>query len=341
MASDLARLIRIRRTGMTTGLVFGKFYPPHRGHKHLIDRAATLCDHLTVMVMAAGNEDIPGDLRTAWLRETHPNVTVLHTPYALRQSWPEEDEISWARFTAFVRTYHPERIDRVFTSEWYGPSAARRLGAEHVSVDPQRRTVPISSTLVRQSPWRYAAYLEPCVRAYYVKRVVLCGAESTGKTTLAQELAQIFETAWVTEYGREFSDAAGHTIERPHAWRPEDFAAIAGEQERRIGNASRSANRLVICDTDALATQVWQERYLGEQVHYPYPRAHLYLLTDPGIPFVQDGTRDGERYRAWMTQRFRDVLAAEGLPFSEISGGREARRGAAIEAIERHALRPG
>jgi HTH-type transcriptional repressor of NAD biosynthesis genes len=322
---------------LTRGLVFGKFYPPHRGHKLLIDRAAAQCDALTVMVMSAASEDISGELRASWLAEIHPDVTVMHTPTPadLPQSWPEEDEASWARFVAFIRSRHAGRIDKLFTSEWYGESTARRLGCEHVSVDPLRHIVPISGTQVRDAPWQHADALEPCVRAHYVVRVAIVGAESTGKTTLAKNLAAHFQTLWVPEFGREFSDSVGHSAEEPYdKWKPEDFAQIAKVQQERADVAARSAFRVLICDTDPLATQIWQERYTGVAGDFRYPRCRLYLFTSPDIPFVQDGTRDGEHVREWMTKRFEEVLLTEALPFVRLRGTADERFSAAVAAIE-------
>jgi HTH-type transcriptional repressor of NAD biosynthesis genes len=323
-----------RAATVTRGLVFGKFYPPHRGHKYLIERAAQQCDVVTVIVMSSPGETIPGELRVAWLAEIHPNATILHGSDALPQSWPAEDEMSWATFVAFVRRLHPEPIDTLFTSEWYGPSSARRLGARHVAVDPQRAAVPISATRIRSAPWTYVDFLEPCVRAHYVRRVAIVGAESTGKTSLAQDLAAHFETAWVPEYGREYSAMVGQTADRPYDWNPADFLEIARVQYERESAAARTANRVLICDTDALATQVWQERYTAVPATFHYPRAAVYLLTSPDVAFMQDGTRDGEHVREWMTGRLEQTLRAEHLPFVRIAGDWDQRSAAAIQAVE-------
>jgi HTH-type transcriptional repressor of NAD biosynthesis genes len=62
-------------------------------------------------------------------------------------------------------------------------------------------------------------------------------------------------------------------------------------------------------------------------------RPALYILTSDDVPFVQDGLRDGEHVRRWMTERFRTVLADSGVPWYEVTGSREDRLARAMEAI--------
>jgi len=168
------------------------------------------------------------------------------------------------------------------------------------------------------------------------KRVALVGAESTGKTTLAQVLAKHYGTVWVGEYGREYSENVGHHVGKGYVWRDEEFAEIARVQFERELEAARQARRVLICDTDVLATEIWQERYLGTRTPFPYRRADLYLVADPeGFPFVADAIRDSEHLRDWMTQRFVDVLREEGLRFEMLHGPADERVRQATTAIDR------
>ena len=59
-----------------SALVVGKFYPPHLGHKYLIDAAKSKAEHLSVLVVDREEYKIPGELRASWIREIHPNVEV-------------------------------------------------------------------------------------------------------------------------------------------------------------------------------------------------------------------------------------------------------------------------
>ena len=175
-----------------------------------------------------------------------------------------------------------------------------------------------------------------------VKRVCLVGAESTGTTTLAQWLAAYYRTVWVPEYGREYSErlaAAGIDLWH-YKWRSEEFVHIARLQQQREDEMASRANRVLICDTDALATAIWHERYMGsrsEEVEaLAFARRYdLYLLTGCEIPFVQDGIRDGESLREWMTHRFEEVLTEHKLPWLKLSGPVEERLLTATTAIDR------
>jgi len=312
------------------GVVIGKFYPPHRGHKLLIDTAARRTERLTVIVCVKQSDSIPGDLRGAWIRAIHPGVEVL----VIDDSYDENDTRVWAENTIRWLGGAP---DVVFTSEDYGEPYARAMNCAHVPVDKQRIAVPCSGTAIRRDPYANWDFIEPPVRAWFTKRVCVVGAESTGTTTLAQALAEHYQTVWVPEYGREYcvrKDARGET-----AWHSEEFVHIAQEQSRREDAAACEANRVLICDTNAFATVLWHRRYL-ETPHPPLAaiaaarRYDLYLLTGDEIPFVQDGLRDGEHIRHDMHLWFIEALQAQATPWLLVTGPHEKRLVAAINAVD-------
>ncbi|MBL9024496.1 MAG: AAA family ATPase [Myxococcales bacterium] len=345
-------------TRASHGLVIGKFYPPHAGHHHLVRYAAERSHGLTVVVMAASVESIPLDVRVGWMREAHAedtNVTVV----GIRDDLPidYESDVLWRGHVDLMleaaRTVTSEPIDAVFTSEPYGDELARRLGARHVLVDLTRGANPVSGTAVRADPVSTWTLLAPCVRVHLAWRIVLVGAESTGKTTLAEELAARLRdrggvwtrTEWVAEVGREITEkklaapgSSGHMDDL--VWETRDFVEIARLQAERERAAARRGGPVLVCDTDAFATSIWHERYcgarspevdaLGEAAPF-----HLYLLTHcDDVPFVQDGLRDGEHLRRWMTERFVERLAAEGRRWRWLRGSREERLARAIAAID-------
>ncbi|MFD7443147.1 AAA family ATPase [Streptomyces sp. NPDC059909] len=336
------------------GLVLGKFYPPHAGHHHLVRTAADRCDRLTVLVCAASVESLPLDERMAWMSEVHPDVRVVGAiddiPVDLT------DPAVWDAHMAVFRAAVPGRVDAVFTSEPYGDELARRFRADSVCVDPGRTVFPVSGTAVRKDPVGCWDFLEPPVRAALARRVVVLGAESTGTTTLARALAEHFRrrggvwarTGCVPEYGREYSERklAELRAERPGAtWsdvrlRSGDFPLIARRQTELEDTAARTGSPVLVCDTDAFATTIWHERYMGgpsEEVAEIAARGRgdLWLLTDHrGVPFEDDGLRDGEELRPWMTARFAAQLARTGRRFVTLSGPHERRLAEAVAAVD-------
>jgi len=311
-------------------VVIGKFYPPHRGHKLLIDTALAQSDRVSVIVVFTEGQTIPGARRADWIREIHPRAEVLLVEQG---ELDDRDSPGWAKATiGWIG-----RPDAAFTSEAYGEPWSRAMGCEHVLVDMDRGRVPISGTKVRENPLAAWDFLEPPVRAHFAKRVVVLGAESTGTTTLARALAERFRTVWAPEYGRHYAEGKYASPDR--TWRTDEFVHIAETQHTCVERLARCADRVVFSDTDALATAVWHERYVGASAPQveAFAAAHhpdLYLLTGDEIPFEQDGLRDGEHLRHWMHGRFEEVLAAQPVPYAILRGAHEERMREAGELVD-------
>jgi len=314
------------------GLVIGKFYPPHRGHRLLIETALAQSESLTILVCGRPGEVPDGALRADWLRELFPTARVR----LVRDIYYGHDEDSqlWAQLTIGWLGGAP---DAVFTSENYGEAYAKFLGCVHIEVDKSRERVPISGTRVRQNPMVNWEFLDAPVRQYYARRVVVLGAESTGTTTLARDLAARFRTKWVPEYGREYCELFWTGEDYP--WQSREFTLIAAEQQRREDAAARVCDGLLICDTDAWATRLWHHRYLGtfspavDAIANDNP-PHQYILTGDEIPFVQDGIRDGETIRHAMHAHFEEELSRQTVPWVAVRGTPQQRLEQAVGVIK-------
>lgn len=135
----------------------------------MIEWAAARCGHLVVFVNTGTRDAAPGDLRGQWLAELHPDVTVVQVRHELATDFA--DESLWARWIALFRDHWPlpNGPHVVFSSDPYVAELARRLGAEPVLVDPERRTVPVSATQIRADPAAYLHRLAAPVRAWVEK----------------------------------------------------------------------------------------------------------------------------------------------------------------------------
>ena len=335
-------------------LVLGKFYPPHAGHHHLIRTAASRSARTTVAVLASTVESIPVADRVAWLRAEHagtPGLVVLGDV----DDHPVDfhSDTVWALHVGIARAVLARRaiidgtpgkapVDAVFSSETYGDELAARLGARHVLVDLARTAYPVSGTAIRADPMANWAHLARATRVGLCARIVVVGAESTGTTTLSRQLAARLGAPWVPEYGRAHTEhklAAARAFD-PAAtleslvWTVGDFQDVATRQHALADAAADGP--ILVCDNDSWSATVWGHRYLGA----PHPniapnarRPALYLLTDhDGVPYEQDGWRDGEHLRAWMTALFQTELAARGVPWLLVTGSRDERLERALRA---------
>ena len=164
-----------------------------------------------------------------------------------------------------------------------------------------------------------------------IKKIVVIGPECTGKSELSNFLANHYKTEWVPEYARSYLD----NLARPY--NHSDLLSIARGQLRLEDKSAISANRLLICDTDVLATKIWYERYL--QMPAPWipiapSRIALYVVPFPDTPYVQDEIRDAEHLRFWMYERFVEEIEKLGVPHVVLQGTFDERYEQAIAAID-------
>ena len=112
-------------------------------------------------------------------------------------------------------------------------------------------------------------------------------------------------------------------------WSATDFAEVVRGQDTWEAEAAGSGGPILVCDTDAFATPVWERRYLGDEARLDAARlgvGDVYLLTHhDGVPFVQDGLRDGEHLRSTMTQEFASALITYQRPWALLTGSVDER----------------
>jgi len=195
--------------------------------------------------------------------------------------------------------------------------------------------------------------LHPAVRAGMHRRVVVLGAESTGTTTLAADLALRLRAPLVAEVGRTYSwalyaatnEMADIRWSTQHFWQIVDrqIAAESAAVYSVIDTAPGSLGPWLVCDTDTLATVAWWERYLEDRSEpisdlASARPADLYLLTSPqGVDFDDsDPLRDGYAIRLAMHERLIELLSNSERPFRIVEGTRQERLGLALAAIEQY-----
>lgn len=285
---------------------------------------------------------MPAAVRAQWLRELYRGDDVATGPrigttplrlFALAagaDGVPPDaaDDTTQREFVRQWLAREAIKIDVVFTSEEYGPGFAAHLGVPHVAVDNARRAVPVSGTLVRDTPVDYAQFLHPLVAAQLgvvppaaVPRVVFLGAESSGKSTLCAALAEEFSTVWVPEYGRTLHEQKNGNLDY------EDLLYIGRRHAELEDEAAAQAQGVLFCDTNAATTALYSYYYF----HRCDPAlqamaavcgqryAHTFVCA-PTVPFEQDGWRGPEALRSFQHGMILMQLDYFGIPYTLVEG---------------------
>jgi NadR type nicotinamide-nucleotide adenylyltransferase len=176
-----------------------------------------------------------------------------------------------------------------------------------------------------------------------VPRLVITGSESTGKTSLAQELAAALRTLWVPEYARTYAEAVARELTaldvEPIA-RGQVAAEDAGMAEWQARHVGVRQPPPLILDTDLLSTTVYAEYYYGACPAWIAEAARarlgaLYLRCLPDLPWEDDGVRDLPHARQRLDDAFSTRLHEYGANVVPIAGTGGKRLALAQATVER------
>jgi NadR type nicotinamide-nucleotide adenylyltransferase len=313
---------------MKTGLTLGKYAPLHAGHQLVIETAMAEMDAVNVVIYdAPDTTEIPLELRARWLRTLYPSVQVI-------EAWggPSEvgytSEIMQAHERYLIEDLAVSGITHFYSSEPYGEHMSRALGAIDRRVDDMRIQVPVAARDVRRDPYAYRHLMPTLVYRDLVINVVFVGAPCTGKSTLARRLAQLHETRWMPEYGREYWEE--HEMKRRLT--PAQLVELAESHLEREDKLLDESNRYLFTDTNAVTTATFARYYhgavdacLASIVRRAAPRYDLTFLCDVDIPYDDTWDRSGDVSRVVFQRQVIGDLSGQNIPFITLHGPLEAR----------------
>jgi NadR type nicotinamide-nucleotide adenylyltransferase len=170
-----------------------------------------------------------------------------------------------------------------------------------------------------------------------IRKVVIIGPESTGKSTLTESLARHYATAWTPEYAREFLAHLQGPYREAHLLeiaRGQLAAEQQAEQQARGG--------LLFCDTDLYVIKVWSEHRFGSCDPWilrqiASRRYDLYLLSYIDVPWEDDPQREypSQTMRRYFYEVYRDIVQQSGAPWVDIRGTASQRLARATAYIDR------
>ncbi|MDB2415544.1 ATP-binding protein [bacterium] len=151
-----------------------------------------------------------------------------------------------------------------------------------------------------------------------MKKIVIIGPESTGKSTLTKALANHFNCPYVEEYAREYIDLLNGKYDK------EDILNIAKKQIE-LEDGITSKKPYLFLDTDLIVCKVWSEFKYGHCD--PWILEHIekryydhYLLCDIDIPWANDGLREHPKHRQELFNIYANELTALNKTYSIVSG---------------------
>lgn len=289
-----------------TGVYFGRFCPPHRGHLYQMIMSATKCNKLIVVISDnqaqtaqicrdAGLRNITWQLRKQWILQQLQDMPHIEVRVLDETDIPVYPN-GWDMWAARMRQVVPEKIDAFFVGDRdYDDMLQKYFPDSRIEMfDPTRSRYPISATEIRRDIFNNWHYILGPARPFFAKKVLIAGTESCGKTTLTKYLAKLYNTSWSEEVGRYY--AANFLGGDETIYTDEDFTRMAYLQAEQDYNALRSANKVCFFDTDAVVTNYYSELYMGHrnklvEAYINPDRFDVLLFLTPDVAWVDDGMR--------------------------------------------------
>ena len=327
----------------------GSFDPLHVGHIHDIIKAASLCERLYVVISwCQGRESTPKELRYRWLLNSTrhlSNVKFLLIEDEAVSKAAYNTDYFWEKGARDIKAAVGAPIDAVFCgTDYKGTGRFESLYApESAVVYFDRAEVPISSTEIRDWASAHWEYIPEVCRPYYAKKVLILGGESTGKSTLVQNLALAFNTNFVSEVGRDTCEYAGGE----DFMNAEDLYENLLRQRVHVMDALKRSNRVLFVDTDAITTLFYARFLLSKETEisnctklaeaiHAISQWDLTLFLEPTVAFVQDGTRNEKiaADRETYSEQIKGLLEENHVRYTCLSGDYYERFTRAKELLE-------
>lgn len=325
------------------GMYGGAFCPLHLGHLTCMIKAAALCERLYIVISYRNHpSDIDVKVKIRWVYQLTKhlgNIEILTLEDTLdnKEDYTEE---YWQQDCVYVKQQIGTRIDVVFCGNDYdeGSFWNQCYQESELIIFPRSQ---YNSTAIREDIYGHWDWMPQIVRSHFVKKVLLIGGESVGKSTLTINLAHCYNTNYLEEVGRELSELSGTDI----YMQSEDFTRILLEHKAKELRLLSQSNKILFEDTDCLITRFFMEFLEDEKLKDNANLAEaiarlnsydLILFLEPDVTWVQDGDRSEVMAadRVKYSNQIKELYKKMGFSFKIISGNYVERFEQAVELVD-------
>lgn len=325
------------------GMYGGAFCPLHLGHSTCMIKAAALCERLYIVISYRNHpSDIDVKVKIRWVYQLTKhlgNIEILTLEDTLdnKEDYTEE---YWQQDCVYVKQQIGTRIDVVFCGNDYdeGSFWNQCYQESELIIFPRSQ---YNSTAIREDIYGHWDWMPQIVRSHFVKKVLLIGGESVGKSTLTINLAHYYNTNYLEEVGRELSELSGTDI----YMQSEDFTRILLEHKAKELRLLSQSNKILFEDTDCLITRFFMEFLEDEKLKDNANLAEaiarlnsydLILFLEPDVTWVQDGDRSEVMAadRVKYSNQIKELYKKMGFSFKIISGNYVERFEQAVELVD-------
>jgi HTH-type transcriptional repressor of NAD biosynthesis genes len=313
---------------MKIGAYEGKFLPVHKGHIFTAIRASAMVDKLYVVVSYNRKLDaqhcikhnckiITLEQRMCWLAhelKDYKNIKVAGIEYF-------DDVYDFEKDIPQHKELFQGNLTHVFSSEPSYEEMFKKIypAAEHILIDPERKFIPAIGHRLLSDPFSHWEHLPNIVRAFFVKKILITGIESVGKSLMCKKLASYFDTNYIAETGFEYCIKYNNHILAEH------FDEIAMKHYIAQKDALEHSNKYLFVDSDAVVTQYYLKKYCNvnsdflERIILLQSYANIFYLS-PEVKWVADGYRFLEEGRAAENAELLDMYHSRNMKLNLITG---------------------
>ena len=305
------------------GLFMDSFPILHKGHELCIKYAKSKVDRLITVIYNSESSKIPLQIRTDWLRRIYPDMEII-------ASWIdfEGNQTSEVQIELLKKILKERKISEFATTENGLEHLCKTFGCEDIIKQSIKEKMQKAVSIIQQNSYKGLGYVDDIVYRDLITKVAFVGAQSTGKSTIAEAMAKKYNTSFMYEYGRYHWDVYQKD-------RIETIEQIEEITERHIAMEDeriKTANNFFFSDTCPIVTlryaYDWHGKASEKLLKYAgeaEKRYDIFFLCGDDIPYADTPERDGIEQRKSFQSQIKSELLLRKIPYIELQGNLQER----------------